>query len=228
MGINFDKFKKGLAKTAGGYGARAFGVADLEELKKKEPRLLELVPGDYVRGVVFGMRLQDAALEDILDRPTPLYFHHYKQLNYQLDRAALMIAGVIQDAGFRALAIPASQIIKKEPPRAHISHKLLGWAAGIGFIGRCTLLVHPRYGARMRYVSVLTDMPLSADTPYVGECGLCRACIDVCPAGAVKEKREDFDLDACYRKLTEFTKIPYIGQHICGVCVKACGGKRAG
>ena len=107
----------------------------------------------------------------------------------------------------------------------HISHKFLGWAAGIGFIGRCTLLVHPEYGARMRYVSVLTDMALGADTPYVGECGLCRACIEVCPAGAVKEKREDFDLEACYKELAEFTKIPFIGQHICGVCVKACAGK---
>ena len=36
----------------------------------------------------------------------------------------------------------------------------VGWAAGLGHIGRCTLLVHPQYGAQMRYVSVLTDMPL--------------------------------------------------------------------
>ena len=41
----------------------------------------------------------------------------------------------------------------------------------------------------------------------------------------IKEKKEDFDLQACYAKLTEFTRIPFIGQHICGVCVKTCTGK---
>jgi len=227
MKTDIQELARNLKRTAFDLGAKAFGVADLDKLKKKEPRLLDLVGADFSRAVVFGMRLQDAALAGIIDRPTPIYFHNYRQLNYQLDRAALLIADKIQDAGFRALAVPASQIIKKEPPSCHISHKLLGWASGIGFLGRCTLLVHPRYGARMRYVSVLTDAPLEPDTPYVGGCAACRACIDVCPAGAVKEKREDFDLDACYRKLTEFAKIPYIGQHICGVCVKACKGEQA-
>ena len=225
MNVDINSFARGLKETACDIGAKAFGTADLDELKKKAPRLLHLIGGDYSRAVVFGMRVQKAAIEDIIDRPTPLYFHHYRQLNYQLDRAALMIADAIQDAGFRALAVPASQIIKKEPMSGHISHKLLGSAAGIGFIGRCTLLVHPTYGAQMRYVSVLTDMPIPADAPCVGDCGTCRACIEACPAGAVKEKKEDFDLDACYAKLTEFTKIQYVGQHICGVCVKACAGK---
>jgi epoxyqueuosine reductase QueG len=163
-------------------------------------------------------------LESISDQPTPLYFHHYRQANYQLDRAAFAVADRLQDAGCRALAIPASQIIRSRPMSGHVSHKLLGWAAGLGFIGRCTLLVHPQFGAQMRYVSVLTDAPLAAGRPSEGDCGACRACVPVCPAGAIKEKREEFDLEACYRKLTEFTRLPFIGQHICGVCVKACSG----
>jgi epoxyqueuosine reductase QueG len=205
-------------------GAKAFGVADLDALKRREPRLLDLVPGDYSRAVVIGVRLQKAVLADIVDRPTPLYFHHYRQANYQLDRVAWSVADRIQDAGFAALAVPASQIVRREPMSGHVSHKLLGWAAGLGHIGRSALLVHPRYGARMRYVSVLTNMPLDADAPLEGrDCGACRDCMGVCPAGAIKENRVDFDLDACYGKLTEFTRLPYIGQHICGVCVKACG-----
>jgi epoxyqueuosine reductase QueG len=109
--------------------------------------------------------------------------------------------------------------------QGHVSHKLLGWAAGIGFVGRSTLLVHPIHGAQMRYVSVLTDAPLRADSPREGSCGSCRACRAVCPANAIHETREQFDLDACYAKLTEFTKLPSIGQHICGVCVRACAGR---
>ena len=214
-----------LRRLAVEMGAQAFGVADLDALKQKVPDLLSRVPGDYSRAVVLGVRLQRAVLEEVVDRPTPLYMHHYRQANYQLDRMAFQIAERIQELDYRVLAIPASQIVGQSPMVGHISHKLLGWAAGLGHIGRCTLLVHPQYGAQMRYVSVLTDLPLPADEPCAGDCGPCRACVAVCPAAAIHESRDDFDLDACYRKLTEFTHLPFIGQHICGVCVKACAGR---
>ncbi|NQT94043.1 MAG: hypothetical protein HQ559_14875 [Lentisphaerae bacterium] len=218
--------REALRETVMGMGGSAFGVADLSALKKDVPDLLSLVPGDYTRAVVAGIRVQEAVLEEIEDRPTPLYFHHYRQLNYQLDRLALVLACAIQEQGYRALSVPASQTIRRSPMSGHISHKLLARTAGLGFIGRSTLLVHPRYGAQLRYVSVLTDMPLAAAAPIEADCGECRACIAPCPAAAIAEKRDDFDLDACYAKLNEFVRLPFIGQHICGVCVKACDGKR--
>jgi long-chain acyl-CoA synthetase len=61
------------------------------------------VPGDYSRAVVAGVRLEDAVLADIIDQPTPLYFHHYRQANYELDRLGFQMADRLQDAGFRAL-----------------------------------------------------------------------------------------------------------------------------
>jgi len=225
MKFDSNAFLKKLEELARSMGAKAFGVADLNKLKENNPDLLKMLPGYYSRAIVTGIRLQKTVLKDIQNSPTPLYFHNYRQVNYQLDALALMLADRIQNAGFNALAVPASQIISKDPMRGHISHKLLGWAAGIGFIGRNTLLVHPDYGSQLRYVSVLTDMPLKANAPYVGDCGLCKACIPVCPARAIKDRKEDFNLKACYEKLTEFTKIPFVGQHICGVCVKACSGR---
>lgn len=224
MTVDFVREQDDLEDHARAQGAVAFGVADLDALQEQVPGLLARVGGPYSRAVVLGMRLQDAVLESIVDHPTPLYFHHYRQVNYQLDRLALLAADRIQAAGFRALAVPASQIIQRDPMAGHVSHKLLGWAAGLGFMGRHTLLVHPRYGARLRYVSVLTDMPLRAGSPHDGTCGACRACIAACPARAICERREDFDLAACYETLTGFTRLPFVGQHICGVCVKACAG----
>jgi epoxyqueuosine reductase len=227
MTARIDEYRQELQKLARNMGAKVFGIADLSNLKSRMPDLLEHVPGPYERAVVLGIRLQSSALDGIVDRPTPLYFHNYRQVNYQLDNAALVIADVIQDAGFAAVAIPASQVVVKNPMRGHISHKLLGWAAGIGFIGRNTLLIHPEYGAQVRYVSVLTDMPLEPDAPYSGdECGNCMACVAVCPAKAIGAKKEDFSLRACFVKLEEATHIPFVGQHICGVCLKACSGKR--
>jgi len=213
-----------VARFVSRHGVAAHGVADLTRLVQQQPELLDEVRGDFTRAIVLGVRLQDAIVEGIVDRPTPLYFHNYRQANYFLDRIAFELAGIVQAAGYLALAVPASQVISWRPMRGHLSHKLLGWAAGIGWIGRTSLLVHPRYGARMRYVSVLTDAPLQPDQPHAGSCGECTRCVDACPAGAVHTSYRDFDLQACYEKLTEFSRMPGIGQHICGVCVKACRG----
>jgi len=222
-----NKLAEEVAAVARRHRMAACGVADLTALSEKKPDILREVGGDFTRAVVMGVRLQDAVLDAIADRPTPLYFHLYRQANYQLDRAGFELAGLLQSAGHAAVAIPASQIVGRDPMRGHLSHKLLGWAAGIGWIGRSSLLVHPDYGARMRYVSVLTDAPLAAGKPHDGSCGECRACAAACPAGAIRESFSDFNLQACYEKLCEFSRIRAIGQHICGVCVKACRGGNA-
>lgn len=202
-----------------------FGVADLDIVRAAEPDALDFGKwgqSPFPRAVVFGMPLQNAVLESLVDRPTPLYFHLYRQVNYQLDSAALEAAALLQHAGHEAIAIAASQIVQREPMRAHVSHRLLGWVAGLGWRGRNNLLVHPEHGSRVRYVSVLTDAPLEAGRPLERDCGGCAACLGVCPAGAIREDREAFRLDLCAAKLSEFARIPFVGQHICGVCVKAC------
>ncbi len=203
-------------------GAADWGVADLALAHPHLTPEAAAFAAPFTRAVVLGYRLQDPVLDALQDRPTPLYFHHYRQVNNQLDRLALDQAGRLQTAGWRALAVPASQVIDRRPMRGHLSHRVLGWAAGIGFIGRSTLLVHPRWGARMRYVSILTDAPLTPGRPLPDGCGDCRACLDACPARAIGERSTDFNYEACLDTLTGFTRLPFIGQHICGVCVKHC------
>ena len=162
-------------------------------------------------------------MEDIKDRPTSLYFHHYRQLNFFLDRGAFLLASYIQDLGFKALPIAASQIIDWEKQEGHVSHKKVGCLAGLGWNGRNNLLVNPEFGSRLRLVTILTDMPLEVDKPLDQDCGVCRKCIAPCPAQAIKEKRKDFDHLTCFEKLKEFRNSG-IGQYICGVCIKACPG----
>lgn len=205
----------------------AWGVADIRSLMDAHPNLCDALHRPLRYAVVLGKRLLDEVVEGIKDRPTPLYFHNYRQVNYFLDRAAFEVAALLQKEGYASIAVPASQQISREPPtRGHISHVLLGWQAGIGWLGRNRLLVHPRYGQRMRYVSILTDAPLSCGSPMEADCGACMACVKACPAGAIKEEPGEFDIMACYSKLEEFRKLPFIGQHICGLCIKACSGKR--
>jgi len=189
---------------------------------------IELPPRAVVglnRAVVIGIRLSDAILDTIEEHPTRLYFHHYRAVNMLLDQLALRAALCLQEQGFRALPVPASQIIDWETQRSHLSHKELGRLAGLGWIGRNNLLVTRQFGSRFRLASLLTDAPLRPNTLSDESCGDCRACIAVCPAQAIKENPSDFDHRACFEKLREFQKKGYTGQYICGICVRACRGR---
>jgi len=200
-----------------------FGVTDIAEIKH-EFNLPKISVEKFSRGIALGKRLLDAVIEEIKDRPTTLYYHHYRQLNFFLDRGAFLVASKIQDLGFQALPIPASQITDWKKQQSHVSHKKIGCLAGLGWIGRNNLLVNPDIGSRFRLVTILTDMPLETDKPLDQDCGSCRACIDVCPAKAIHEDLTDFDHWLCFDKLKEFRNSGVVGQHICGVCIKACPG----
>jgi epoxyqueuosine reductase len=224
---NPEKNRAALEVLSRDLGLSLFGVADIGEIRE-EFDLPVATRRRFPLALSLGFRLSDSVLDDLKDRPTAIYFHHYRQANALLDRAALLVAVHLESRGARALAIAASQIIDWERQRGHVSHKKIGLMAGLGWIGRNNLLVNPRFGSRFRLVSVLTDMPLDADSPLEFGCGECRACLAVCPAGAIKEKREDFDHLGCFATLKEFRRSGLVPQFICGVCVKACRGPSAG
>ena len=208
-------------------GAAVSGVADLTD-----PEPITIVPaggeeiaGSYPRAVSIAARLSRAVLEGIVDHPTKLYFQHYRTINMMLDQTALRLTTLIQAAGFDALPIPASQIVDWESQKGHVSHREVARRAGLGWIGRNNLLVTPEYGSQVRLATILTDAPLEPGTPLERDCGDCRACVDVCPASAIRENPADFDHMACFEMLKDFQRKRYAGQYICGVCVKACPGQ---
>jgi len=210
-----------LKKFSQDLGVSLFGIADVTGIRE-EFYLDKGLASKFGWGISMGKRLIDSVLDEIKDKPTQLYFPHYRQLNFFLDRAAFLLSTYIQELGHEALPIPASQVIDWEKHRGQVCHRTVGALAGLGWRGRSNLLVNPKLGARFRLVTVLTDMPLVPDEPLEVDCGKCMACIKPCPAQAIKERREDLDYPACYEKLQEFKRSGIVGQHICGVCVKAC------
>lgn len=220
-----EKSGRELKAFALGLGFDLLGVADVTAMRGEF--LLEPATRDrFPLAVSLGKRLSDGVLEDIDDRPTALYFHHYRQANNFLDRGAFLVADFIQKSGGRALPIAASQMIDWENQKAHVSHKHVGRAAGLGWFGRNNLLVNPELGSRFRLVTVLTDMSLEPATPLERDCGACRACLAACPAGAIKDSRADFDHKACFETLKDFRKKGYVSQFICGICVRDCRGPK--
>ncbi len=206
-------------------GGTLFGVAEIDPLKDRF--LLSTSELDNLKyGISVGVVLSQSVLNGIIDSPTLLYKWHYRQANNLLDKIAFILSQRLVQKGFRALPIPASQIVDWESQRGHLSHRLLAEAAGLGWRGRNNLLVNQIYGSQIRLVSVLTDFPLVAGSPVDHNCGTCRECISACPAGALGESHDDYDLEKCYTLLTEFSKKRGIGVHICGLCVKVCPGNQ--
>ncbi|HAR37001.1 MAG TPA: hypothetical protein DCR87_08940 [Acidobacteria bacterium] len=206
-------------------GLDLFGVADIREIRQTFA-LSSSVTGRYDYAISLGKEVLLSVLDDIQEAPTSLYFHHYRQLNSYLDRAALQLSSWINARGYLALPVAASQVTDWKNQKAHLSHKKIGQLAGLGWLGRNNLLVNPVLGARFRLVTVLTNWPLKTDTPLPFGCGDCHRCQAVCPAGAIKDNQGDFDHLACFAKLKEFRDRGLVGQYICGICVKACYGSR--
>lgn len=72
------------------------------------------------------------------------------------------------------------------------SHRYGAVAAGIGALGWSGNVLHPRYGARVLYHSIITDAvltpdPMLTDTP----CDACRICTRVCQGGFMDPRQED-------------------------------------
>jgi len=210
-----------LSEYAEKRGVVLFGAADFTRYS----RALNLPEKEIVGmnyAISMGIRLSESILASIKDGPTDLYIHHYKQTNRELDSVAFSIADLIQKSGCKSLPIPASKTINRERQEAHLSHKHVGVLAGHGWIGKNNLLVNPLFGSKVRYVTILTDLPIAPGKPLDYSCGKCQVCVKACPANALGNSPEEYNFNRCFEKLDSFYREKGLDAHICGICVKAC------
>jgi len=216
---NYGKLKKFVLNE----GMALFGVADIEQVKN-DFQLPAEIAAKHTAGISLGFRLSGSVLETLSNAPNQIYYFHYQRTNLLLDHAALKLTALIQSKGYSALPVPASQVIHWEKQLGTVNHREIARLAGLGWYGRSNLLVTPDYGSQVRLATVLTDMPLKFDSPLKAGCGSCEACVAACPSGAIS--RDNFNLQLCREKLKDFMKTEKIGQMICGLCVRACKGKK--
>ncbi len=216
-------YEKELEKILKEAGADLVGFSSLGENRSVDHP-------EYEYAVTIVRKLSRAVIKTINGAPTMEYFQHYRATNAKLDSIALDAVSFIENAGYLALPVAASQSTpdKKDEYRGIFPHKTGAVLSGLGFIGKNGLLI-TEYGSAVRLATVLTDMPLSAQKEIMPcLCGDCQICKNACPAGAITgelyingaERSTIFDAKKCSEHMKTYKNI---GRGaVCGICISVC------
>lgn len=226
---------KTITQTAKNQGADLVGTADLSSIRSFHLGEYESLAAVFSRSVSVGIFLMHTIV-DQLAKPDELaailsyHRHAYEVVNQRLDLIASHLASLIQAEGHRAMPIPASLTVDKEQYYGAFSHKLGAHLAGLGWIGKSSLLITPQAGPRVRWATILTDAPLDAmNEEMKSRCGECMECVKICPAGAIHGRQfsanESRDMrvdvhqcDAYRQSRIEVLGVPFL----CGLCLYIC------
>ena len=179
----------------------------------------------------FGVKLADAVLETIdkEDGPSFMYFQHYRTANALLDNIGFRLSRALEEKGFLALPVAASQSLgKNNPYRGLVAHKTAAVLSGLGFVGKSGLFLSTDYGSKVRLATILTNCPVQSELPVIENgCGSCTLCQKACPAGAIygelptTDGERNFDAEKCSKYMKGHFQDVGRGS-VCGVCIRVC------
>jgi len=155
--------------------------------KRKDPR--RIMPGARVAVVTLTNYYHGTARHGVAQYAWSADYHDV--LGARLEKLAAAIRDVAPGATTHAY-VDAGPVPERE----------LAQRAGLGWIGKNMMLIHPEIGSFTFIGVVLTDADLAPDLPFeVDRCGTCRRCLDACPTNAFPEPHV-LDATRCISYLT--------------------------
>ncbi|HEX3018231.1 MAG TPA: 4Fe-4S double cluster binding domain-containing protein [Caproicibacter sp.] len=220
--MQIAEIEQELKKTLLEHGASLVGFGDLSGI----------VAGDMACGVSVAIAIPPEVICGIANGPTMDYYREYYRINDLLDDAVTAGAEYLKKNGYKANAMTHDSVVETDGYRTALPYKTVATRAGIGWIGKCALLVTKEYGSAVRLSALLTNAPLTCAEPVnESHCGNCLECAKACPGGAVSgrlwnvgmDREEFFHAEDCRRAARMLAKEKLSKEiTLCGKCVFVC------
>lgn len=209
------------------YGLDIFGVANVSGFLNKE--YIGGRPQDIMENcksvVIIGTSLPLGCIQT-LPKGRAEYTNTIMAATATLRITALHLAKEIEKNGYLATITPAEGsefgywYVDYNDMKGDISIKYACYLAGLGEYGINHLILTKDYNARVRFMAILTDAPLTYGSPsknlIADKCKDCLKCVKICPSGAIHHDGE-IDREKCRDYM-----FGRLGGLRCGLCVKAC------
>jgi len=206
-------------------GADLVGIASVSRFEgAPDGHKPEDILPDAKTVIVFAKRIPNGV---VMDGPATSYHNMMIIFYEQLDLIAHEMAIYIEQQGGVAIPVPSDDpYYDWNPDKVHgrgdLSHKHAAQAAGLGKLGKNSLLITPEFGNRVQLVSVVTNLNLELDPLVEDELcpSKCIICIESCPVKAITNGQQ-VNQRVCRSHM--FLKLPK-GQIIygCRECRKVC------
>ena len=197
-----DKNKEKIKNYGLELGADVVGIATVEDYQSQQsPDPTTILPG--VRSIiVMGYREITGAVESENHRISMC--SRMGGMELALKNNYLLSRFMENQFQVRAAPVPVSYPLDMEPEVigliGDLSLRHAAVAAGLGVFGRHNLVIHPKFGTRIIFTAILTELPLKSDPPIQEKlCTQCGLCVEACPGKALDEEGKTDQL-RCLRK----------------------------
>lgn len=170
-------------------GADVCGIASIDRFDEAPAGFH---PGDLYEDCQSVVVVGKAMPKGLMKVPPRLIYAHGNDLcKDRVDECVQALAMFIEAQGGIAVPLPSdgpydAWDAETMTGKGLLSMKHAASLAGLGFLGKSTLLINDQYGTLLTIGAILTDMKLPPDAIAPSRCiPACRRCIDACPSNAL-------------------------------------------
>lgn len=183
-------------------------------------------------GISIAIAINPSILNRISEGPTEEYYEEFIRLNAKLNTITKLGVKHIVSMGYNAIGQSSTYETRNDSLTTILPHKTIATKAGLGWIGKNTLLTTTKYGSAIRLSSIITDMDLETAKPITeSKCCSCNKCVEICPGSTltgnnwnINSKREDLINASKCRDVASSTSKKLLGLEmpLCVKCMTVC------
>jgi len=208
-------------------GADLVGFCSLEEIT-------EINEKGYNLGVSIAVALNPIVIKNIKSGVTIEYYNECKKIDNKLEELSKVASNYLKSEGYETDYWGSTDDrVDSATYTTPLPHKTIAVKSGLGWIGKCSLLVTEKYGSAVRLITVLSNARCEniANAQSKTLCYNCRACVENCPGNAIEgvnwtkgvTREEILNFHKCREAARRIAKERIgIERTYCGRCIAVC------